>query len=435
MRQPALRSTERRVRDRGQRGSALLIVFVMAAAIAIMLYLEMPVASFEARRQKEQLLIDRGNEYAHGVKLYLRKVGHYPPSMDALENTNRMRFLRHRFKDPFTGEDNWRLLHAGPGGMLIDSKVNPLKANGPNQTGVAGSPTVSGSSGSQTGGSNASTASVFAGFNNNIAPASSTGSDVVVPVAHQRAPAMAANGGQPAGATDGAANPMTPMIQASPDPATTGASVPSGLIGQSGQPGQNMPGQGAPGQNNQLSGGTGNNLFATGQAGSTAGFAQTGGTGSSIFQNSPAGSQGTGSTTGPGQLNSGGLAGVASIAKGHTIKTVNDQTDYSLWEFFYDPSKDTMRIPGGSFGGAAAIPGQGLAGQNGSANGVGLGSVSGQQSNTPSGFNFGGPSGSSTGTGGGGSFSTPFGSTTTPPVPTGSNPSIGTPTSSPQQPQ
>src|SRR6266516_3382032 len=40
-----------------------------------------------------------------------------------------MRFLRHRFMDPFTGKDDWRLLHMGPGGMLVDSKVNPLKNN------------------------------------------------------------------------------------------------------------------------------------------------------------------------------------------------------------------------------------------------------------------------------------------------------------------
>jgi hypothetical protein len=36
----------------------------------------------------------------------------------------------------------------------------------------------------------------------------------------------------------------------------------------------------------------------------------------------------------------GGIAGVASNAKGESIKSINDQTDYSLWEFYYDPSKD-----------------------------------------------------------------------------------------------
>ncbi len=40
-----------------------------------------------------------------------------------------MRFLRKRFKDPFTGKDDWRLLHAGPGGIIIDSKVARPAAN------------------------------------------------------------------------------------------------------------------------------------------------------------------------------------------------------------------------------------------------------------------------------------------------------------------
>ena len=94
---------------RRERGSALLIVFVFSAMIAIMLYMELPVVAFEAERAKEQLLIDRGNEYAHAVKLFARKFGMYPASIDQLENTNRMRFLRHRFKDPLTGNDDWRL--------------------------------------------------------------------------------------------------------------------------------------------------------------------------------------------------------------------------------------------------------------------------------------------------------------------------------------
>jgi membrane peptidoglycan carboxypeptidase len=50
----------------------------------------------------------------------------------------------------------------------------------------------------------------------------------------------------------------------------------------------------------------------------------------------------------------GGLAGVASKAQGQTIKVVNDQLDYALWEFYYDPSKDVKQVtPGGTgLGGA-----------------------------------------------------------------------------------
>ena len=123
-------------RRASQQGSALLVVLVFAAVIAIMLYRELPVATFEAQRQKEELLIDRGNEYKRAVQLYVRKLQSFPPSLDALENTNRMRFLRARYPDPFTGKADWRLLHAGPGGMITDSKVKKAASG---LTGAAGS--------------------------------------------------------------------------------------------------------------------------------------------------------------------------------------------------------------------------------------------------------------------------------------------------------
>ncbi len=124
------------VRDRvaRQRGSALLIVFVMAAVIAIMLYREMPVSAFESQRQKEQLLIDRGSEYQLAVKRFYVKTRSYPGSLDALEKTNQIRFLRNRYKDPFTGKDDWRLLHTN-GQVLTDSKVTPLNTLTGNSTG------------------------------------------------------------------------------------------------------------------------------------------------------------------------------------------------------------------------------------------------------------------------------------------------------------
>ena len=131
-----------------QRGSALLIVFVMAAIVAISLYMEMPDAAFEARRQQEDLLISRGNEYARAVKVFRRKVGHYPTAIKDLENTNRMRFLRHAYVDPFTEKADWRLLHADPNGMLVDSRVKqPLLGAG--IPGINGAPNNSQSNGNQ----------------------------------------------------------------------------------------------------------------------------------------------------------------------------------------------------------------------------------------------------------------------------------------------
>lgn len=104
-----------------QSGFAMLLVFAMAAAVGILLYMELPRVAFEAQRQREQLLIDRGEQYQRAIQLYFRKTRQFPANLEQLENTNNHRFLRRRYKDPMTGKDEWRLIHIGPGGMLTDS--------------------------------------------------------------------------------------------------------------------------------------------------------------------------------------------------------------------------------------------------------------------------------------------------------------------------
>jgi len=104
-------------------GFALLFVLAMAAVIAVMLYMAMPRVAFEAQRDKEQLLIDRGEQYSRAVNLFVRKFNRYPADFDALQNTQNLRFLRKQYVDPFTGKQEWRLIHVGPGGVFTDSLV------------------------------------------------------------------------------------------------------------------------------------------------------------------------------------------------------------------------------------------------------------------------------------------------------------------------
>ncbi len=47
-----------------------------------------------------------------------------------------------------------------------------------------------------------------------------------------------------------------------------------------------------------------------------------------------------------GRMQSGGIAGVASLADGAAIKTVNDQSRYKLWEFVYDMSEGCRTADG-----------------------------------------------------------------------------------------
>lgn len=111
-------------RGRGQPGFALLLVFLMAALVAIALYRELPRVAFESQRAKEQLLIDRGEQYKRAIQLFVRQNnGRYPMKLEDLESYNNRRYLRRRYKDPMTGSDEWRLVHVGPGGVLTDSKT------------------------------------------------------------------------------------------------------------------------------------------------------------------------------------------------------------------------------------------------------------------------------------------------------------------------
>lgn len=343
-----------------ERGSALLIVFVFAAIIAIALYREMPIAAFEARRQKEQTLIDRGHEYQRAVQLYYRKFqGRYPAGIDMLENTNSMRFLRHRYTDPFTGKDDWRLLHAGPGGQLIDSKVQNSNINGvfgQNGNNLSGNSNstqlgtgLSGGAGSRNGfagatSSSSTTSSSSFGSGSSVFGAtessSSSDSDVVVPPVAKRAPVIAANTQGPGtpSSSDLDQDPSTPLLPSQDASAVSGGDAAKAQAAPAGAAPNAAPATGPNAQ--QLV----QNLFASGanqpQGQTNAAAALNGGAGPGTATTST-----TGST---GNISGGSFAGVASKAKGHTIKKVNDQTDYSLWEFWYDPSKDTSQGVGGA---------------------------------------------------------------------------------------
>jgi hypothetical protein len=111
------------MRRQRESGFALLLVFAMAAAIAIMLYSQLPRAAFEAQREKEQLLIDRGQEYQRAIQLFVARWTKYPQSMDELEQFGGKRYLRRRYKDPMTGKDEWRLIRINAAGQLVDSAV------------------------------------------------------------------------------------------------------------------------------------------------------------------------------------------------------------------------------------------------------------------------------------------------------------------------
>jgi hypothetical protein len=88
----------------------LLIVMLMATLVIIGLATELPSITGQLRRDREEEMIHRGVQYARAIRRFYKKTNSYPMSIDQLLNTNHVRYLRKKYKDPMTGED-FRLLH------------------------------------------------------------------------------------------------------------------------------------------------------------------------------------------------------------------------------------------------------------------------------------------------------------------------------------
>jgi hypothetical protein len=346
-----------------ERGSALLIVFVFAAIVAIMLYKAIPDAVFEGQRQKEQILIDRGHEYKTGIKRFLARNKTYPTSLDQLDNFNNQRYIRRRYKDPMTGKDEWRLIHVmTPGFILTDSKVTPLKNNGMNGTngtnGFGGPQSGSGGfapTNSSGFGSNSNTSgfgSTQSGFGSNQSSFGSnqssfgssnqsddTAADPNAPPEPTAAQLYGAQRRPPATPSEnmpGDQNNNADQSLTDPLPLPASAAAP-------GQPSNGAPQQASAAQsanpnapnNNNAGNADPNNPAASALNALNSSLRQQGPT------PMPAARPNSFGTSTFGKINSGGgIAGVASKAKGSSIKVMDGQTDYSKWEFVYNPQKD-----------------------------------------------------------------------------------------------
>src|SRR5271169_4873970 len=113
---------------RCQHGYALLVVIFLLALLIISTAAVVPSILTEGRREKEKEMIWRGKQYTRGVKLYYRKLGRFPTSLEDLTipKVGSLRFMRQAYKDPMNKEDgSWRFIYVGPGGQLIGSLKPP----------------------------------------------------------------------------------------------------------------------------------------------------------------------------------------------------------------------------------------------------------------------------------------------------------------------
>ena len=146
-------------------GYTLLIVLLIVATILLMTAAAAPNIYVEGRRDRDEEMIWRGQQYVRAIGLYYKKYGHYPHTIDDLTNSDgQIRFLRQAYKDPMNTEDgSWRLIYIGPSGVLINSVMysniaqvglplgaNPAPGGAPGDQGTAPSAASGGSASTPT---------------------------------------------------------------------------------------------------------------------------------------------------------------------------------------------------------------------------------------------------------------------------------------------
>src|SRR3984893_9903901 len=124
-------------------GYALMMVVFFTALMLIGAMVVAPRILQEGKREKEKEMIWRGKQYVRGVKLYYRKMGRFPTSIDDLTKpkTGSLRFMRQAYKDPMNNADgSWRFIYVGPAGQLIGSLKPPQTLHLPGAGGGLGTP-------------------------------------------------------------------------------------------------------------------------------------------------------------------------------------------------------------------------------------------------------------------------------------------------------
>ncbi len=349
------------VARRRESGFALLIVFLMAASVALMLYMQMPRVGFESMRDKEDLLIQRGEQYKRGIQLYFIAFKKYPSKIEDLENTNNKRFLRRRYVDPMTGKDEWRIVHVNGAGLLTDSLVQKMpsptddksKTDNASNTGASGTQTapevnaavlqrgsdkqmVPGPGGNQpqqvdpNTGQPIQTGQVYNGqqiggtqLQGQVPP-----NQLLLPgqTPGQQFAGQGPNGGLPGN--------FVPGLPGQTIPGTTGVLMPGQQVGPNGQI-VNPNGQGQPitAQNQGQLGQQPSQGVVPNQAINMINTMLT-----QPGQRPAAAQASTPNFTGGGL----GIAGVASTMNGPSIKLYKERGRYNEWEFIYDLKQNTM---------------------------------------------------------------------------------------------
>jgi type II secretory pathway pseudopilin PulG len=203
MRKPIVRI---KIRKREQ-GYILLTILLWVSLLTITVSL--PMLTYyhqQMKRDQEEELVHRGVEYERAIRKYYRKFGSYPATVEMLEDSNHMRFLRKRYKDPITGKD-FKVLHQVDvmmafgnaiggggiaGGQTLGQPVGSMNApptpaattdSNANPSDSSGTATATGAQGQQTGSSNSNSTLPFASISGQPAGSQTMGGGGIAGVA------------------------------------------------------------------------------------------------------------------------------------------------------------------------------------------------------------------------------------------------------------
>jgi len=94
---------------RGRGGYTLVALLVGMTVASILIASVLPLASAQAQREKEAELIFRGLQYAEGIRVFRRRFGRYPTSLQELLKV-KPRSIRKLWKDPMTKDGEWGIV-------------------------------------------------------------------------------------------------------------------------------------------------------------------------------------------------------------------------------------------------------------------------------------------------------------------------------------
>ncbi|MGI4828435.1 MAG: hypothetical protein ACRYFU_09640 [Janthinobacterium lividum] len=154
-------------------GFMLITVVVLCALVLIALAVAAPVIAKDLRRDKELESEHRAQQYVRAIRLYYKKIGSYPPSIDALKKTNNIRFLRQEYVDPLTGKADWKLIHQGEQKTTVKGFFGQ-ELGGLSSGGLGSAAGMNSGTGTAIGGSTVALSAGFSGIGSSGSSSSST---------------------------------------------------------------------------------------------------------------------------------------------------------------------------------------------------------------------------------------------------------------------